>query len=269
MAGGAVSRARLAVVGGTGVYDPALLADAREVTVRTPYGEAQALVGRLPATGEAVAFLARHGRRHSLPPHRINYRANVWALWELGVERILATAAVGSLAPEIPPGTFVLVDQFLDFTRARPSTFYDGERGVAHVDVSVPYCPELRALLAAAGAELGIPVREGGTYVCTEGPRFETPAEIRMFAGLGGHVVGMTGVPEVVLARELSLCYATVAMATNYAAGIATRPLTHREVLAVMDANLTRLRALLALVLARVPRERACPCPAPLEVFGA
>ena len=259
---------RLAVLGGTGVYDPSLLAEVDEERVATPYGEVTVWRGFLPATGEPVAFLPRHGPSHSVPPHRVNYRANVWALKELGVERVLATAAVGSLTQEIQPGTFVVVDQFLDFTKARPATFYDGGSGVAHVDVSDPYCPQLRRLLAVAAEELGVPVRAGGTYVCTEGPRFETPAEIQAFARLGGHVVGMTGLPEVVLARELSLCYATVATVTNYAAGISPQPLTHREVLEVMSANLARLRALLGLVLARVPRERACACGQPLEVFG-
>lgn len=260
---------RLAVIGGTGVYDPTLLEGVREETIETPYGPALARFGRFAATGEDVAFLARHGSGHSVPPHRVNYRANVWALKQLGCERVLATAAVGSLAQDIPPGQFVLIDQFLDFTKGRPSTFYDGDRtGVAHVDVSEPYCPELRVLLAGAARDLDIPAREGGTYTCTEGPRFETPAEIRMLAQLGGHVVGMTGVPEVVLAREVSLCYATIAMVTNYAAGISPTPLTHSEVLGVMNANAARLRALLVRVLAAVPRERSCACGRPVEVYG-
>lgn len=259
---------RLAVIGGTGVYDPSMLVDVREERRETPYGAALVRLGRFAATGEPVAFLARHGAGHSVPPHQVNYRANLLALKDLGVERVLATAAVGSLTRDVAPGTFVLVDQFLDFTKGRPSTYYENGRGVAHVDVSDPYCPELRALLGEAAAEMDIPVRAGGTYVCTEGPRFETPAEIRMYAGFGGHVVGMTGVPEVVLARELSLCYATIAMVTNCAAGISPTPLTHSEVLAVMNANAARLRALLGRVLGGIPRERACACGRPLEVHG-
>lgn len=263
-------RIRLAVIGGTGVYDPALLAEVREKKVATPYGEVEVILGRLPFTGEEVAFLPRHGRRHSLPPHRINYRANLWALRELGVERILATAAVGSLREEVRPESIFIPDQFLDFTRSRPSTFFEGEeRGVAHADMTEPYCSQLRRVVKEAAEGLGVGIREGGVYVCTEGPRFETPAEIRMFSALGGDVVGMTGVPEVVLARELSLCYATLAVVTNYAAGISPQPLTHREVLEAMERGRGSLRALLARALSAIPRERSCDCGRPLEVFGA
>ncbi|MCL6520927.1 MAG: S-methyl-5'-thioadenosine phosphorylase [Firmicutes bacterium] len=260
---------RLALIGGTGVYDPEVLEGVRELSVETPYGLVHLLAGRFPG-GEEVAFLARHGRHHSIPPHRVNYRANLWALKSLGVERVLATAAVGSLDRELAPGTFVLVNQFLDFTRGRPSTYFDREGdGVAHVDVSEPYCPELRALLEEEARGLGIPVRQGGVYVCTEGPRYETPAEIRAYRRLGGDVVGMTGVPEVVLARELGLCYAAVAMVTNLAAGIADHPLTHAEVNEVMERNGRRLRELLAATLGRIPAERArCGCAVTPEVYG-
>lgn len=269
----------LAVIGGTGVYDPSWLQVLGQEEVETPYGRVMVLRGSLvtgesggrPGTsgGREVYFLARHGRRHAVPPHRVNYRANIAALRELGVARVVATAAVGSLRPEIEPGLMLLPDQFLDFTRGRPSSFYEGDgTGVAHVDMSEPYCPELRRALVAQAARLGFPCREGGVYVCTEGPRFETPAEIRAFALLGGDVVGMTGVPEVCLAREAGLCYATVATVTNHAAGIATHRLTHSEVLAVMEANAERLRRLLAAVLAELPEERGCACGEPLEVFG-
>ncbi len=251
------------------MYDPALLTRVREEKLATPYGEVELLLGRFPPTGEEVAFLARHGRHHSFPPHRVNYRANIWALRDLGVERIFATAAVGSLRKEIAPGTVFLPDQFLDFTRQRPSTFFEGgESGVAHADVTEPYCPQLRGVARRAAEELDLPVREGGVYVCTEGPRFETPAEIRVFAALGGDVVGMTGVPEVVLSRELSLCYTSLALVTNYAAGISRQPLTHREVLEAMERGREGLRALLGRALAFVPGERSCPCGRPLEVYG-
>lgn len=261
---------RLAIIGGTGVYDPSLLSRVREERVETPYGPVTVLAGWYGGEGGAeVGFLSRHGSGHSVPPHRVNYRANIWALKELGVEEILATAAVGSLRREIAPGSLVLTDQFLDFTKGRPSTYYEGEgQGVVHVDVSDPYCPRLRGLLARGAAELGFEVRQGGTYVCTEGPRFETPAEIRMLAQLGGDLVGMTGVPEVVLARELSLCYATVAMVTNHAAGIAERPLTHSEVVAVMNENIARLQALLGRMALLAGGERACRCGEPVEVHG-
>lgn len=232
----------LAIIGGTGLYDPGMLQDPQPMVVSTPYGTASLFVGRF--RGLEIGFLARHGVGHSVPPHRVNYRANVWALSHVGARRLVATAAVGSLRPELSPGRVVLVDQFLDFTRGRPSTFFEGEGGVRHTDMTEPYARDLRAALAEAAERLGIPVTDHGTYVCTEGPRFETPAEIRMFAQLGGDVVGMTGVPEVVLANELGLAYATIAVVTNFAAGISKQPLTHEEVLAVMAQNTEALRKL-------------------------
>ncbi|MBE3589396.1 MAG: S-methyl-5'-thioadenosine phosphorylase [Firmicutes bacterium] len=259
---------RLGIIGGTGVYDPDILDDAREVTVSTPYGEVRLLAGRY--RGEEVAFMNRHGAGHSLPPHRVNYRANIWALKELGVERVIATAAVGALRREHAPGSLILCDQFLDFTKSRPATFYEGgEAGVVHVDVTEPYCPELRALMEESGRAAGLPVKNGGVYVCTEGPRFETAAEIRVFAQLGGDVVGMTGVPEVVLARELGLCYSTVAMVANLAAGLSPTPLTHSEVVAVMNQNVAHLRRLIMDTLPKIPaaRER-CGCAVRPEVHG-
>jgi len=250
---------RIAIIGGTGVYDPAILSDVRTRTVVTPYGLAVINTGIY--NGMEVGFMARHGAGHGLPPHRVNYRANIWALREIGVERILATAAVGSCRREIAPGSMVLVDQFLDFTKARPATFFEGgEGGVVHTDMTEPYCPELRQILYDAAKELGIPARNGGVYVCTEGPRFETPAEIRMFNLLGGDVVGMTSVPEVVLARELGMCYATIAMVTNYGAGISPAPLSHQEVLDFMSANVANLRRLLLTAVGRIPAERHCHC---------
>lgn len=250
---------RLALIGGTGVYDPEILADLREERVETPYGQVLVQVGRF--RGEEIAFMARHGEGHRVPPHRINYRANIWALRLLGAERVVTTAATGTMNPELAPGEFVFVDQFIDFTRNRTYTFYEGgEAGVAHVDFSEPYCPELRRTLAEAAMALDMKHHPAGCYVCTEGPRFETPAEIRMFRQLGGDLVGMTNVPEAVLAREAGLCYATVAMPTNWAAGISATPLTHQEVVEVMAQNTARVRALIMEALVNIPRERACRC---------
>lgn len=252
-------KVRLAIIGGTGVYDPRILADIREEEVLTPYGDVRVRVGRYE--GEEVAFLARHGAGHSVPPHLINYRANIWALKRIGVERVIATTAVGSLNLEMKPGHFVITDQFLDFTSGRAATFYDGgDQGVVHIDVTEPYCPECRGVLKGAAEGLGITVHGGGTYVCTNGPRFETPAEIRMFQKLGGDLVGMTNVPEVVLAREAGLCYATVSMVTNFGAGISPTPLTHEEVLEVMAENAEKLRKLIMQALRGIPRERGCAC---------
>lgn len=249
----------VAIIGGTGVYDPAILSNTQEVKVQTPYGEVRPTVGEY--NGVEVAFLPRHGAGHTVPPHRINYRANIWGLRRLGVKRILATTAVGSLNPKMRPGEMVLIDQFLDFTKGRPSTFFEGgPEGVIHVDYTEPYCPEIRDVALKAAAELGYTAHDYGVYVCTEGPRFETPAEIQMFAKLGGDLVGMTNVPEVVLAREAGICYATVSLVTNYAAGIAVGTLTHEEVVALMAENSERLKKLLMRVLVNLPSERKCRC---------
>jgi 5'-methylthioadenosine phosphorylase len=249
---------RLAIIGGTGVYDPSMLTGIRQEAVRTPYGDVTMRIGTF--NGEEVAFLARHGSNHSVPPHLINYRANIWALKALGVERVIATTAVGSLRQEMKPGDFVLTDQFIDFTNNRICTFFDGTNGVVHTDFTEPYCPECREVLVKAAEAVGIAMHRTGCYVCTEGPRFETPAEIRMFAVLGGDLVGMTNVPEVTLAREAGLCYATVSMVTNYAAGVSPTALTHEEVLEVMAANAGNLKNLAMATLRQLPRVRHCTC---------
>ena len=221
-----------AIIGGTGV-DHFTLTEQRVITVETPYGSVEPVVGKL-ANRETV-FMSRHGRGHATPPHLVNYRANIWALRKLGVRKILATAAVGSLSTNFRLGELVLLDQFLDFTKSRPPTFYEGgKQGVLHVDMTEPYCSAVRQVIMDASKQLGFAVKNGACYVCTEGPRFETPAEIRMFQSLGADLVGMTSVPEVVLARELGMCYASIGMVTNEAAGIATHLLTHAEVMESM-----------------------------------
>lgn len=247
---------RVAIIGGTGVYDPNILSDIREERLRTPFGEVKVKVGTY--RGKEVAFMARHGEDHSVPPHLVNYRANIWGLRQLGVKSILATAAVGSLNPEMKPKQFVFIDQFLDFTKTRHQTFI--EKGVVHLDMTDPYCPELRGLLTRATRELGLEYHTKGTYVCTEGPRFETPAEIRMFRQLGGDLVGMTSVPEVVLAREAGMCYATIAMVTNFAAGISPTRLSHQEVVDVMAENVDNLRRLTMRAIELLDLERTCLC---------
>jgi len=201
--------------------------------VETPYGSVESVVGKL--ANREIVFMSRHGKNHATPPHLVNYRANIWALRKLGVHKIIATAAVGSLSSNFRLGELVLLDQFLDFTKNRPQTYYEGgEQGVLHVDMTEPYCSTVRQSIMGASEHLGFAVKNGACYVCTEGPRFETPAEIRMFQRLGADLVGMTSVPEVVLARELGMCYASIGMVTNEAAGIATHPLTHAEVMESM-----------------------------------
>lgn len=258
----------IAIIGGTGVYDPNILENVQESVVGTPYGDVKYMLGEY--AGRKVAFIPRHGSKHSIPPHLINYRANIWAIKSIGVTNIIATTAVGSLNLAMKPGDFVLVDQFLDFTKNRASTFYEGgKRGVVHLDVTEPYCPQLRKTIKGAAEGLGINVHEQGVYVCTEGPRFETPAEVRMFEKLGGDLVGMTNVPEVVLAHEAEICFATVSMVTNFAAGISSQPLTHGEVLETMDANADKIQKLIMKSIEEIDlKDRKCDCAKTLSEFG-
>ncbi|HWP98524.1 MAG TPA: S-methyl-5'-thioadenosine phosphorylase [Syntrophomonadaceae bacterium] len=250
---------KIGIIGGTGIYDPRLLENLQTTVQKTPYGDVSVATGSYQ--GIEAAFIPRHGARHSLPPHLINYRANIMALKQMGVERILATAAVGSIHYDFKPGHFVLADQFLDFTKSRTNTYYEGgSQGVVHCDMTIPYCSDLRQALSQAGSDLGVTVHNGGVYVCTEGPRFETAAEIQMFKLMGGHIVGMTSVPEVVLARELGMCYANVSLVTNFAAGLVTGMLTHSEVLEVMAESLHQVRAVLMGALPYIAAERPCDC---------
>ncbi len=258
---------KIAVIGGTGVYDPRMLEEVHEESLVTPFGKITYKTGQY--RGQEVIFIPRHGAGHTIPPHLINYRANIWGLKKLGVNTILATTAVGSLNLAMKPGDFVLVDQFLDFTKNRQHTFYEGgERGVVHVDVTDPYCAALRAVLARAAVESSLSVHRSGVYVCTEGPRFETPAEIRAFTMLGGDLVGMTNVPEVVLAREAEMCYATISMVTNFAAGISPTPLTHAEVLETMEANTDNLKQLVMKAIDLMDTKQSCLCGSALKEFG-
>ncbi len=257
----------IAIIGGTGVYNPKMLDNVQEIIQPTEYGEVKVMIGDFEGTG--VAFIPRHGMGHSLPPHLINYRANIMALNQLGVQNILATAAVGSLNYEFKPGHIVLANQFIDFTKSRNSTFYDGgEKGVIHCDMTVPYCSELREVLEKTGSQIDIPVYNGGTYVCTEGPRFETAAEIDMFKAVGGHLVGMTSVPEVCLARELGMCYANISIITNFAAGISPHRLTHSEVVEIMKQKISDIRILMIQSLKHITENKECDCNKILEETG-
>ncbi|MFB7667906.1 S-methyl-5'-thioadenosine phosphorylase [Kitasatospora sp. NPDC056138] len=259
-------RAELGVIGGSGLY--ALLDDVTEVAVETPYGPPSDSLFVGEVAGRGVAFLPRHGRGHSLPPHRINYRANLWALQSLGVRQVLGPCAVGGLRPEFGPGTLVVPDQFVDRTSGREQTYYDGlplpggaVPEVVHVSMADPYCPDGRlAALAAARDNAWEPV-DGGTLVVVQGPRFSTRAESRWFTGNGWSVIGMTGHPEAVLARELGLCYTSLALVTDLDAGVETgEGVTHAEVLAVFGRNVDRLRTVLFKALEGLPSTRDCVC---------
>jgi 5'-methylthioadenosine phosphorylase len=207
-----------AIIAGTAIYNiPGL--NLKEETITTPYGPA--LVYHVKGADIDLVFLARHGIKHDTPPHKINYRANIKALEMLGVKRVLATNAVGSINKEIPPLGLALLTDFLDFTSGREVTFFDGGgSGVKHIDVSIPYCPTLNKQLLKLAPSFDLNIRPEAVYVCSNGPRLESPAEIRMFAKLGGDVIGMTGIPEATLARELGFCYSAVAFSVNWAAGI-------------------------------------------------
>ncbi|RCG31219.1 S-methyl-5'-thioadenosine phosphorylase [Sphaerisporangium album] len=258
-----VTRADIGVIGGSGFYS--LLDDAEEVEVTTPYGPPSdpITIGRIGS--RTVAFVPRHGRDHRFPPHRIPYRANLWALRSLGVRQVLAPSAVGSLRAEYGPGTLVIPDQLVDRTTSRSHTYYD-EGGAIHVPFADPYCPTGRSLAYATASAEGWDVADGGTLVVIEGPRFSSRAESRWFAGNGWTIVGMTGYPEAALARELALCYTTLALVTDHDAGVDVgEGVTQEEVFAFFAANSERMRTLVASVAAALPTDRPCHCPHTLD----
>jgi 5'-methylthioadenosine phosphorylase len=243
----------IGIIGGTGVYDIVTMGDEIDKKVlKTPYGNSPE-ISIFKLHGKKVAFMSRHSKGHSKPPHMVNYRANVYAMKKLGVNRIIATNAVGSLEREIKPGDFVIPHDFIDFTKLRNGTFYDDR--TVHIDVTDPYCSDLRKTICSSGK-----VIDGGVYVCTEGPRFETPAEIQMFRLLGGTVVGMTGLPEAVLARELEMCYASISTVSNYAASISPSNLTIDEVFDIMDRKKHDLLTLMDTAISNMAEERTCHC---------
>lgn len=241
------------VFGGSGFYR--FLDDVDEVAVATPYGPPSARIRIGEIEGTRVAFMPRHGDHHELPPHRINYRANIWAMKEVGARRIVGPCACGSLKPELSPGTFVVADQLVDRTSAREATFYDGPQ-TTHVAAADPYCPSLRATLLECAAELEIHAVDGGTVVVVQGPRFSTRAESRWFGAAGWDVVNMTQYPEAWLARELELCYANVSLVTDYDVGLegmpGVEPVSAEVAFQVFADNLDRLRALLFRAVPRI-----------------
>jgi 5'-methylthioadenosine phosphorylase len=250
-------RADIGVIGGSGFYS--LLDGATEHSVHTPYGQPSDQLTVAEVAGRQVAFLPRHGRDHRFPPHQIPYRANLWALHELGVRQILAPCAVGGLRPELGPGTFVLPDQLVDRTSGRVQTFYD--EGAVHVNFADPYCPTGRATVRAVANREDFALTDGGTVVVIEGPRFSTRAESRWYASLGGTVVNMTGHPEAVLARELGLCYTAIALVTDHDAGVeGEHGVTQEEVFRVFGENTARLRGLILDVVAELPQDADCVC---------
>ncbi|MEW6523573.1 MAG: S-methyl-5'-thioadenosine phosphorylase [Bacillota bacterium] len=261
-----MKQAEIGVFGGSGFYRFA--ADVEEVKVDTPFGPPSDYLALATIAGRKVAFLPRHGRGHTLPPHMINYRANIWAMKELGVTRVISPIAAGSLQPHVRPGDFVLCDQFVDRTSGRKDTFYDGPV-TTHISTADPYCPELRKLAAQCARELGINVHTTGTVVVIQGPRFSTRSESHWFSRQGWEVINMTQYPEVTLALEMGMCFLNISLITDYDVGLEGRdevvPVTQSEVLRVFQANNEKLKGLLEVLIGRMPPSRGCECGAVLE----
>lgn len=245
-----------AIIGGTGVYDTGF--KSRKEIISTRYGDVE--VDIVNINGEEIVFLPRHGKNHSVPPHLINYRANLMALKQLGVEFIYATAAVGSCNESFHPGDVVIIKDFIDFTKSRSLTFYEGgEGGVKHVEMTEPYCSYLRSRFVEKAGVHNLQVKGEAVYVCTEGPRFETSSEIKMYKTLGGDVVGMTNVPEVVLAKELKMCYACVGIITNWCTGIKGEVTLH-DIKGSMDKNKEKITEIFVDILSKELTRENCNC---------
>ena len=263
----------MGVFGGSGFYK--LLDDVEFVDVETPYGKPSDRIAIGTVDGVSVAFLPRHGAKHTLPPAAINYRANLWAMKELGVVRVIAPTASGSLQAKIKPGDFVVCDQFVDRTWGRADTFYPDGPTVAHISAADTYCPVMRDLAVQTGREQGVAVHERGTVVVIQGPRFASRAESRWYSSQGWEVINMTQYPEAILARELELCYANIALITDYDVGLEddpdVRPVSVAEVERFFASNNERVRELILRLIPRLPAARDCPCATAMRgaVIGA
>jgi 5'-methylthioadenosine phosphorylase len=257
----------IGLVGGSGLYEIEGFTISKEVSLSTPYGCPSSTYKIGTLGGVEMVFLPRHGVPHSIPPHQVNYRANIWGFKSLGVDKIIAVNAVGGINKDLAPGTLVLQDQIIDMTSGRLHTFYDAEK-VVHIDFTNPYCPEMRDLCIAATRSISLPVRDTATYICVNGPRLETASEIRFFSNNGADIVGMTAMPETSLARELEICVLGISVVTNYAAGISTGKLTATEVVDKMRDSTDLIKKLLRAFIPTVPETRSCPCKEALKDAG-
>lgn len=253
--------ADIGVFGGSGFYS--LLDNVREIHVDTPYGSPSDNVFLAEMEGKRVAFLPRHNRRHTIPPHMINYRANLWAMKELGVRFLISPCAAGSLQPHVHPEHFVVCDQYVDRTRCRKDTFYESD-AVYHLSSADPYCPELRGLAIATLKDLGLPVHERGTIVVIQGPRFSTKAESKWFSQAGWEVIGMTQYPEAYLALEVGMAVVNISLITDYDAGLFAEqhagPVHSDEVLAVFQKNAENMKRVVLELIRRIPLDLDSPC---------
>ncbi|MFH1561197.1 MAG: S-methyl-5'-thioadenosine phosphorylase [Patescibacteria group bacterium] len=256
-----IMKASIGIIGGSGFYD--LASSLKEVKVETPYGcpSGKLMLGRI--ANQSVAFLPRHGPDHCLPPHLVNYRANIWALKSLGVKRIITSCVVGSLQKEIKPGEFVILDQFVDRTKSRVDTFFDGPIAT-HVSTAFPYCSQLRNLAIDSSRGLGVTIHPEGTVVVIQGPRFSTAAESTWFTKMDWQVINMTQYPEVALAREQEICYCAIAMVTDYDAGLLdspdVKPVSTEEVVRVFNQNIVKIKKLVLKMIKNWPTKTTCEC---------
>lgn len=254
-------KVEIGVFGGSGFYS--FLDNVEEIEIDTPYGKPSDKIAIAEYQGKKIAFLPRHGKKHHLPPHMIPYRANLYAMKDLGVKKIIAPTASGSLQPHIKPGDFVICDQFVDRTWGRKDTYFDGPE-TRHISAAYPYCPELRKLALDAGRSLGITIHDKGTVVVIQGPRFSTVSESRWFSKMGWDVINMTQYPECYLARELGICYANIALITDYDAGLEGHqdilPVTEEDVLKVFDENIEKVKKMLFEIIGKIDVSSSCKC---------
>jgi 5'-methylthioadenosine phosphorylase len=258
-----VKDVEIGIFGGTGIYDSGLLQNPQEIEMDTPYGKPSDTVTVGIFRGRKIVFLPRHGKKHTIPPHMINFKANIWAFKELGVTRIIAPSAVGSLKEELGPGHFALPSQFLDFTKSRNGTFSEEGR-VIHISVADPFCPELHSSILKVTDNQNLKIHKDCTYVCIEGPRFSTKAESKFYRSTGADIIGMTLVPECQLAREAQMCYASISTVTDYDVW-AEKPVTAKEVLETLSKNVERTKKVLTELIDEIPSTRSCSCAHALE----
>jgi len=252
----------IAIIGGSGVGSLDIFEQKSEIEVQTPYGQPSDKIKILKFGGEEIAFLPRHGGKHTIPPHLVNYRANIYALKSLGVDTIISLSAVGSLKEEYKPKNIVLTDQFIDMTKSRKNTFYESDK-VIHISAADPFCQQLRTIASA----IPLIAHKKGTYVCVEGPRFSTRAESKLWRIMGADIIGMTLCPEAALAREQELCYLNIAAVTDYDVW-AEKPVNNKEVVETMKHNIEKMKNILKELLPNIPKERTCECRSALKDAG-